>query len=100
VQNPSHKSRRLGSRLSFNVRQDVNRKNTVRSIREAWVAVLVCASLTAVISLLSLVGISFGQSSLAGQLDAGLIGGLSYGISRANRIWAMVMFVYYLGGKI
>jgi len=78
----------------------MNRRQTITSIRGAWIAALICAFLTACVSVAAYLGLHIGNSSAAGLIDVVIVGALCYGISRASRTSAVIMFLYYTVSRV
>jgi hypothetical protein len=76
----------------------------LRQIKIAWVAGVISASLTLIMSLLPLVRVSVLGFNLSGIflniLGALFVGVLAFGISRKSRVCAVVLFGYFLFWKM
>jgi hypothetical protein len=79
-------------------------KDALRRIQMAWVAGVISASLTLIVSLLPLFGVSVFGFNLTGillnVLGALFVGSLAFGVSRKSRICAAVLFGYFLCWKV
>jgi hypothetical protein len=71
----------------------------LKKIRNAWIAALISAAVTLVVSLLALAGNHVGPFTGAELLDVVFILALAFGISRKSRVCAVVMFVYFVFSK-
>jgi hypothetical protein len=74
---------------------------TLKRIRNGWVAAMVCGSITLIFVLLS--GVVKEISQLVDNwalVDVALIFGMAFGIRAKSRTAATLMFVYYLGSKL
>ena len=72
----------------------------LKKIRNAWIACLVSAAVTLVVSLLALAGNRVGPFTGAEFIDVVFILGLAFGISRKSRVCAVLMFCYFVLSKI
>jgi len=79
-------------------------KDALRRIKIAWVAGVISASLTLIVSLLPLLRVSVLGFNLSGIalniLGALFVGALAFGISRKSRVCAVVLFGYFLFWKV
>ena len=72
----------------------------LKKIRNAWIACLVSAGVTLVVSLLALAGRRVGPFSGAELIDVVFILALAFGISRKSRVCAVLMFCYFAISKV
>ncbi|MEO5688444.1 MAG: hypothetical protein ABIR54_13890 [Burkholderiaceae bacterium] len=72
----------------------------LKKIRNAWIACLVSAGVTLVISIMAIAGHRVGPFTGAELVDVVLILGLAFGISRKSRVCAVLMFCYFAISKI
>lgn len=75
-------------------------ENVERAVKEAFVASVISAVLTAVISILPLFGKSLLSFNYASLVDAVLILALGWGIKRKSRSCAILLLVYFVIAKI
>jgi len=73
----------------------VNMEKATSAIKNAWIAGAISGVLTMIVALIG----AFGYD-LWNLIDAFLILGLSFGIYKKNRACAVILFVYWIGGKI
>ena len=73
-----------------------------RSIRNAWIAGTISGVLTLLVTLISVAGVDIPglEFDLWNLFDVLLIFGLTFGISRKNRVCAVLMFVYFVASKV
>ena len=78
--------------------------DALRRIKIAWVAGVISASLTLIVSLLPLFKVTVLGFNVSGIflniLGALFVGALAFGISRKSRICAVVLFAYFLFWKV
>ena len=72
----------------------------LKKIRNAWIACLVSAAVTLVVSLAALAGSRMGPFTGAELVDVVLILALAFGISRKSRVCAVLMFCYFVISKV
>lgn len=73
---------------------------TLKAIRNAWIAAVVSGVITLFFSLIGMAGgggMGFDAWTL---IDAALIFGLAFGIYRKSRACALIMLIYFIGSKI
>lgn len=73
---------------------------TLRHIRNAWIAACISGVLTLGVTLLSMSGTAALGLDAWTLVDVALIFGLAYGIWRKSRVCAVLMLVYFLFSKI
>lgn len=78
----------------------VDSANVERHIKNAWVAALVSAAVTFVVSILPLFGVSLLGFDLWSLIDVALILLMAYGIYKKNRVAGVAMLVYFIISKI
>lgn len=71
-----------------------------RKIRQGWVATLVCAAMTMVVTLIAMSGTRIMDLPARELLDVALILGLVFGIHKNSRSCAVLMFVYFIIARI
>jgi serine/threonine-protein kinase len=81
--------------LNYDVPEEILKK-----IKNAWVAALVSATFTLVLTLIAISGTSVLGFSAWEFLDVGLILGLALGIYKKSRTCAVLMLVYFVISKI
>ena len=72
----------------------------LKKIKHAWTAGLISAALTFLVTLLAIFGVKIMEIDAWQLLDVALILGLAYGIYRKSRVYAVLMFAYFLISKI
>jgi hypothetical protein len=72
----------------------------LRKIKHAWIAGLISAAITLLVTLLAVSGFKVLDFDAWEFLDVALILGLTYGIYRKSRVCALLMFLYFLASKI
>jgi hypothetical protein len=92
------------NRASFIRSSPKSSNDALRRIKMAWVAGVISASLTLIVSLLPLFRVSVLGFDLSGIflniLGALFVGALAFGISRKSRICAVVLFGYFTFWKV
>jgi len=71
-----------------------------KKVSNAWWAALLSAGVTVIFAFISLGGEPVAGIDAWAFLDVALILGLAFGISRKSRICAVLLLVYFVGGKI
>lgn len=74
--------------------------DVLKKIRNAWIAGLVSGSITLVVTLFAIAGMSVLGYSAAELIDVALVFGLTFGIYKKSRTCAVLMFVYFVFSKI
>ena len=72
----------------------------LNKIRNAWVAGLISAGVTLVVTLLAISGVSLMGYAAWELLDVVLILGLTLGIYKKSRVCAIAMLTYFVASKI
>lgn len=72
----------------------------LKQIKNGWVAALISAGFTLVVTLLAVMGTSLFGFTLWSLFDVGLILGLAFGIYKKSRTCAVLMLVYFIASKI
>ena len=75
-------------------------ESILKKIRNAWVAGLISAGVTLVVTLFAIFGVSLMGYTAWELLDVVLILGLTFGIYKRSRVCAIVMLVYFVISKI
>lgn len=71
-----------------------------KKIRNAWIGGLISGSLTLLVTLMALNGMSFMGFTGWELIDVALIFGLTFGIYKKSRVCAVALFIYFVGSKI
>lgn len=69
-------------------------------IKRAWVTGVISGSITLLVTLLAVAGISFMGADAWFFFDVALIFGLTFGIYRKSRVCAVLMLIYFVASKI
>ena len=72
----------------------------LKRIKQGWVAALICAGVTLVVTLFAMFGTVILDFSADELFDVALICGLAYGIYRKSRVCAVLMLIYFIASKI
>ena len=72
----------------------------LKKIKHAWVAALISAGITLVVTLFAISGTDILGFSAWEFIDVGLVLGLAFGIFKKSRTCAVLMFVYFVISKI
>jgi len=72
----------------------------LKKIRNAWIAGLISAGMTCVVTLLAIFGVSLMGFTAWQLLDVVLILGLTLGIYKKSRVCAISMLAYFVASKI
>ena len=75
-------------------------EDVLKKIRNAWVAAIVSAGITLLITLIAMSGTELMGFSAWQLTDVALILGLALGIYKKSRTCAVIMFVYFIASKI
>lgn len=75
-------------------------ENIRKKIKQGWVAALVSAGITLVVTLIAMTGTEIMGFSAWELIDVGLILGLAFGIYKKSRTCAVLMLVYFIIAKI
>src|SRR3569833_3374502 len=73
---------------------------TLKKIRNAWIAGLISAGMTCVVTLLAIFGVSLMGFTAWQLLDVVLILGLTLGIYKNSRVCAILLLAYFVASKI
>jgi hypothetical protein len=72
----------------------------LKQIKSGWIAALISAGFTLVVTLLAVMGTEVLGFTLWSLFDVGLILGLAFGIYKKSRTCAVLMLVYFIASKI
>jgi serine/threonine-protein kinase len=78
----------------------MNIEDPKKHVKGAWVAGIISAGVTLIVSLISVTGHSLTGHNLWGLLDVALMAGLIFGIYRFSRACALIMLVYFAFSKL
>lgn len=71
-----------------------------KAIKTAYVAAIISGTITLIVSLMAMAGVSFGGINPWMIIDAIFIFGMAYGIAKKSRVCAIIMLVYWILAKI
>ena len=74
--------------------------DVLKKIRNAWIAGLISGSITLVVTLFAIAGVSVLGYSAVELIDVALVFGVTFGIYKKSRTCAVLMFVYFVISKI
>lgn len=72
----------------------------LKKIRNAWIAGLITAAMTLLVTMMAVFGIRLLGFNALNFVDVALVLGLTYGIYRKSRACAVLMVVYFVASKI
>ena len=75
-------------------------EEVLKKIRNAWVAAIVSAVITLLITLIAMSGTEVMGFSAWQMMDVALVLGLAFGIYKKSRTCAVLTFVYFIASKI
>ena len=85
---------------SVNDQKNMVPEDVLKKIRNVWVAAIISAGMTLLITLIAMSGTELMGFSAWQLMDVALILGLAFGIYKKSRTCAVLMFVYFIASKI
>ncbi len=72
----------------------------LKKIKNAWICGIITGSITLIVALLALAGVSLLGATGWELVDVALVFGLTFGIYKKSRVCAVLVFIYFVGSKV